>query len=140
MPRSSKPRKAYRPRLLNVPITDGFVEQFDSLLVKAEIGLNLRAPTDEHFEAIAEAMNVIGPVALGTLSKRDPDAIALESAALAMNAAVDRARAGNGRMYDSELLAVGRAIEACKRALPRLDARALALQMAAVRKIRKEMA
>ncbi|MEN9316560.1 MAG: hypothetical protein RIS35_2953 [Pseudomonadota bacterium] len=139
MPRSAKPRKAYRPRLVNAPVTDGLMQQFEEVLVAAEIGLNLRAPTDEHFEAIAKAVNVVGPVALRKLSKRDPDAIALTSAALAMNAAADRARTGNARMYDSELLAVGRGIDACKRALPRLAVRDLYVQLAAVDRMRREM-
>lgn len=138
MPRSARPRKAHRPRLVNLPVTAGLMEQFETVLLDAEIGLNLRAPTPDHFDAIARAMNVIGPVAMRKLSPRDPDAIALNSAALAMNAASDRARQGNPRMYDSELLAVGRGIDACKRALPRLDVRALYLQMAAVDRMRPE--
>lgn len=136
MPRSAKPRKAHRPRLVNAPVTAGLVEQFETVLIDAEIGLNLRAETPEHFDAVARAINVVGPVALRTLGSRDPDAIALRSAALAMNGAVDRAREGNPRMYDLELLAVGRGIEACKRALPRLDVRDLYVQMRAVQRMR----
>jgi len=141
MPRSARPRKAHRPRLIKIPLTAGLVEQFETTLLDAEIGLNLRAETPEHFDAIAKAMNVIGPVALRKLSPREADAVAIRSAALAMNAASDRARQGNPRMYDSELLAVGRGIEACKRVLPRLEVGELYIQMIAVdRRKAEEMA
>lgn len=128
MPRNAQPRKAYRPRPINAPITAGLVGMFTDCLMTAETGLHLRADTTDHYDAIAAVLNVIGPVALRRFGSRSPDAIAIQSAALAMNAAADRAAAGNGRMYDHELAAVTRGIEAAKAALPYLDVRSLAEQ------------
>jgi hypothetical protein len=125
MPRSSSPRKAYKPRPINAPITAGLVDMFQECLMTAETGLHLRAPTTDHYDAIAACLNVIGPVALRRFGSKHADAIAIQSAALAMNAAADRAAAGNGRMYDHELAAVTRGIEAAKGALPYLDVRSL---------------
>ena len=155
MPRNASPRKAYRPRPINAPITAGLVDMFTDCLMTAETGLHLRADTTDHHDAIAVVLNVIGPVALRRFGSRSPDAIAIQSAALAMNAAADRAAAGGhregrealrpaaqaqrraaarallarrGRMYDHELAAVTRGIEAAKAALPYLDVRSLAEQ------------
>ena len=128
MPRSAHPRKAYKPRPINAPITAGLVEMFTECLMTAETGLHLRAQTTDHYDAIAAVLNVIGPVALRRFGTRHPDAIAIQSAALAMNAAADRAANGAGRMYDHELAAVTRGIEAAKSALPYLDVRSLAEQ------------
>lgn len=134
MPRSSTPRKAYRPRALNAPVTAGLVQMFADCLQTAEIGLHLRAGTTDHYDAIAAALNVIGPVAIARLGSKHADAIAIQSAALAMNAASTRAETGSGRMYDHELAAVARGIEAAKAALPLLDVRSLYLQHRAVQR------
>ena len=136
MPANARPRKAYRPGLLNAPVTAGLTAQFAECLQTAEIGLHLRAPSDEHFTAIAAVLNVIGPVAMQRLGARHPEAVAIQSAALAMNAAADRAAAGRPRMYDAELAAVSRGIDAAQLALPRLDVRSLYIQHRAV--IRRE--
>lgn len=128
MPRSASPRKAYKPRPINAPITAGLVAMFADCLQTAEIGLHLRAETTDHYDAIALTLNVIGPVALNRLGTRHPDAVAIQSAALAMNAASTRAETGSGRMYDHELAAVTRGVEAARSALPLLDVRALYLQ------------
>lgn len=64
MPRNAQPRKAYRPRLINAPITAGLVDMFTECLMTAETGLHLRADTTDHYDAIAAVLNVIGPVAL----------------------------------------------------------------------------
>lgn len=138
MPRSAKPRKAYRPRLLEAPITDGLMHQFEEILRDAEIGLQLRAQTTKHFDEIAKAMNVVGPVALARLKRTSREAIAIRSAALAMNAAADRAAAGSPRMYDLELASVARGIDACKAALPGLSVRALHARTQQVERMMRE--
>lgn len=134
MPRSASPRKAYKPRPINAPITAGLVAMFADCLQTAEIGLHLRAETTDHYDAIAQTLNVIGPVALNRLGTRHPDAVAIQSAALAMNAASTRAETGSGRMYDHELAAVTRGVEAARSALPLLDVRSLYLQHQLVRR------
>lgn len=136
MPTSKRPRRSYRPRLVNVPVTAGLVEMFEECFTLAETGLHLRAPTAEHFDAIATCLNTIGPVALVRFGPKHEYTIAMSSAALAMNAAADRAAArradGNPealeRMYDHELGAVSRGLDAARQALPYLDVRALAVQ------------
>jgi len=138
MPRSSRPRKAYRPRMVDAPVLDGLVEMFAGTLRDAEIGLRLRAETPEHFDAIATALNTVGPVALRRLARHSPEAIALRSAALAMNAAADRAAAGHPKMDDHEIECVARGIDACKAALPGLSVRDLYLQRQAVARVHTE--
>lgn len=132
MPSSSRPRKAYRPRLINAPITAGLVADFEAVLKRAELGLHLRAPTVEHFDAVARILNVVGPVVIRRFGKPHECSVAIQSAALHMNAAADRARAGEPRMRDLELEAVSRAIEAVTAALPYLDVRSIYQQMRAI--------
>lgn len=132
MPKSSTPRRAYRPRLVNAPITAGLVGQFKDAFLRAELGLHLRAPTVEHFDAVARILNVVGPVVIRRFGARHEVSVAIQSAALHMNAAVDRARAGQPRMRDLELEAVSRAIEAVTAALPYLDIRSIYRQMRAI--------
>lgn len=129
MPASARPRKAYRPRLINAPITAGLVAEFEEVLKRAELGLHLRAPTVEHFDSVARILNVVGPVVIRRFGARHEVSVAIQSAALHMNAAVDRARAGEPRMRDLELEAVSRAIEAVTAALPYLDVRSIYQQM-----------
>lgn len=148
MPASKRPRRAYRPRAINAPVTAGLIEMFEECLALAETGLLLRAPTAEHFDAIATVLNTIGPCALAKLGTRNAASIALTSAALAMNAAADRAaarrKAGQPdaleRMYDDELAAVSRGIDAAREALPYLDVRSLATQRQRLALMRAEAA
>lgn len=136
MPASKRPRRSYRPRAINAPVTGGLVQMFEECLAVAETGLLLRAPTAEHFDAIGTVLNVIGPCTMARLGKQHPLTIAMVSAALSMNAAADRAaakrKAGRPdaleRMYDHELAAVSRGIDAAREALPLLDVRSLATQ------------
>lgn len=136
MPASKRPRRGYRPRAINAPVTAGLVEMFEECLALAETGLLLRAPTAEHFDAIGTVLNVIGPCTMARLGKQHTLTIAMVSAALSMNAAADRAaarrKAGQAdaleRMYDLELQAVSRGIDAAREALPYLDIRSLATQ------------
>jgi hypothetical protein len=136
MPTGKRPRRPYRPRLVNAPITQGLLDMFEECFRLAETGLHLRAPTADHFDAIATLLNTIGPVTLMRFGKRHELSIAISSAALAMNAAADRAAARRAagqpealeRMYDHELHAVSRAVDAAREALPYLDVRALAIQ------------
>ncbi len=132
MPKSAKPRRAYRPRAVNAPITAGLVQQFKDSFLHAELGLHLRAPTVEHFDAVARILNVVGPCVIRRFGKAHEVSVAIQSAALHMNAAADRARAGEPRMRDLELEAVSRAIEAVTAALPYLDVRSIYQQMRAI--------
>lgn len=94
MPASRRPRKAYRPRLINAPVTAGLVADFAAVLRRAELGLHLRAPTVEHFDDVARVLNVVGPVVIRRFGATHEVSVAVKSAALHMNAAADRARAG----------------------------------------------
>lgn len=132
MPASRRPRKAYRPRLINAPVTAGLVGDFAAVLRRAELGLHLRAPTVEHFDDVARVLNVVGPVVIRRFGATHEVSVAVKSAALHMNAAADRARAGEPRMRDVELEAVSRAIEAVTAALPYLDVRSIYQQMRAI--------
>ena len=129
MPASTRPRKAYRPRPLNAPVTAGLVGQFSDTLRTAELGLHLRAPTVEHYDAVARVLNVVGPCVIRKFGSTHEGGVAIRSAALHMNAAADRARAGQPRMRDVELESVSRAIEAVIAALPYLDVRSMYQQM-----------
>ena len=125
MPVNHRPRKKYRPKPINAPVTDGLVKMFSDCLSVAELGLHLRAPTTDHFDSIAAALNVIGPVAIDRLGDANSNAAAITSAAQAMNEAADRAAQGDGRMTDAELASVTRGISAAMDALPLLDIRSL---------------
>ena len=96
MPRNAQPRKAYRPRPINAPITAGLMGEFSECFMIVETGLHLRVPTVAHFDALAMLLNTIGPVAIRRFGERSPDAQAIALAAAAMNAAADRAAAEDG--------------------------------------------
>ena len=136
MPSSKKPRKAYKPRMVNAPVTEGLVQMFTECLDLAETGLHLRVPTTDHFDAVAAVLNVVGPCTMRKFGERHEWTIAMSSAALAFNAAADRAEARRKagkeealeKIYDSELLAISRGIDAARAAIPHLDIRSMAEQ------------
>lgn len=130
MPRSAAPRKAYRRRAINAPITHGLMAEFEDCFMTVETGLHLRIPTTEHFDALALLFNTIGPVAIEKFGERAPNGIAISLAAEAMNTAAERARAEGcmAPMTDDELAAISHGIDAAKAALPYLDVRGLAAQ------------
>lgn len=132
MPKSAKPRRGYRPRLINAPVTAGLVKQFTEVLRTAEIGMRLAAPTVDHYDAVARILNVLGPVVIARFGARHEVSIAVRSAALHMNAAADRAARGEPRMRRAELQAVGHAIDAVTQALPYLDIREIFMRMRAL--------
>ena len=136
MPRSSTPRKPYRPRAINAPITAGLMREFKDCFMTVETGLHLRIPTAEHFDALALLLNTIGPVAIRRLGEQHEDAQAIAVAAAAMNAGGERALAAGGLapLTDVELAAISRGIDAAKAAVPLLDVRSLAEQHRAVRR------
>ncbi len=130
MPRNASPRKAYRPRPINAPITAGLLTEFQECFLIVETGLHLRVPTTAHFDALAMLMNTIGPVAMRRFGERSPDAQAIAAAAAAMNSAAARADAAGGMapLTDPELAAIAKGIDAAKSAIPYLDVRSLAEQ------------
>lgn len=128
MPTSRKPRKAHRPRLINPPMTEGLVQMFRETLTTAEIGLRLAAPTLDHFDALAAALNVIGPVVARQHGEHSEAAIALQSAALHMNSMIDRRSHGDApQPLPVELAAVSRGVDAALAALGTLSVRDLYL-------------
>lgn len=136
MPRSATPRKAYRPKPINAPITDGLMGEFTDCFNTVETGLHLRAPTTEHFDALAMLFNTIGPVALTRFGADSPTGEAIDLAAEAMNTAAERAREAGGTapMTDDELAVISHGIDAAKEAIPFLDVRSLAAQHRIVRR------
>jgi len=136
MPRSSSPRKTYRPRAINAPITQGLMGEFTECFNVVETVLHLRAQTTEHFDALAMLLNTIGPVALARFGADSPTGEAIVLAAEAMNTAAERARdaGGTAPMTDEELAVVSHGIDASKEAIPFLDVRSLAAQHQVVRR------
>lgn len=130
---SRKRNHRYQPRLSRIPVTDALVAEFRESMTRCEIGLRLQAPTPDVFNEVAGVLNVIAPLAIPKLGDHHADAIALRSAALAMNAALNRAH-DYVRMRPDELECMRRGIEAAMRALPRLDVSAMYLQMQALRR------
>jgi len=130
MPRNTSPRKAYKPRPINAPITAGLMGEFEECFMIVETGLHLRVPTTAHFDALATLLNTIGPVAIRRFGGRSSDAQAIAKAAEAMNAAAARADAAGGMapLTDPELADIARGIDAAKAAIPYLDVRSLAEQ------------
>ncbi len=136
MPRNAAPRKAYRPRAINAPITPGLMGEFTDCFNTVETGLHLRAQTTEHFDALAMLFNTIGPVALTRFGADSPTGEAIGLAAEAMNTAAERARdaGGTAPMTDDELAVISHGIDAAKEAIPFLDVRSLAAQHRIVRR------
>lgn len=130
MPSNARPRKQYRPRAINAPITAGLAGEFADCFLIVETGLHLRAPTTAHFDALAMLLNTIGPVAIRRFGESSADALAIAAAADAMNAAADRAATAGGTapLTDHELATISRGIDAARAAIPYLDIRSLAAQ------------
>lgn len=110
--------------------------EFEDCFMTVETGLHLRAPTAEHFDALALLLNTIGPVAIRRLGDQHADSIAISDAAAAMNAGGERAAANGGLapLTDAELASISRGIDAAKAAIPLLDVRSLAEQHRVVRR------
>ncbi len=117
---------------MRIPVTAALVDEFRESMTRCEIGLRLHAPTPDVFNEVASVLNVVAPLAIPRLGDHHADAIALRSAALAMNAALNRSH-DYVRMRPDELECMRRGIDAAMRVLPYLDVSAMYLQVQALR-------
>lgn len=120
MGRSTKPRRAYRPRLVRIPMTAALHDQF-GITLHVSLAAMASAPSREQFDAIGQIFNVIA-LAIEHDKRFSAEAVILASGASAMNQIASGCeRTGNLRPTDIELLPVRNAVNVCDRILSRLD-------------------
>lgn len=120
MPRSSRPRRPHRPREVRIPVTDALVREVAAALDIGLLALRERVMQEEHFDQMADALNLVGTAL--NMTRRDSSAlIQIQSAAHAMNAIIARHERGGAlvaSVYELEPLRMG--INAAIAALPAL--------------------
>lgn len=120
MARSAKPRHAYRPRLVRIPMTAGLHDQFGMTLHTALAAMAI-APSRDQFDAIAQIFNVIG-LAIEQDARFKDEAVVLASGASAMNQiAAGCQRTGTLSPTALEMLPVRNAVNVCDQILSRID-------------------
>jgi hypothetical protein len=138
-----KPRKPYRPRLVNVPVTQGLVDQYAQDLRFPLMAAELGHFNTDAFDKIGAALNVIW-AAVELKPLRDPSIkVVIEGGMRTMNEVSARGdKTGTWKLTQTELASVTAAANKAEQALPHLtgiDLRNAMVEMAKVRaKAREE--
>lgn len=136
MAKNKAPRKAYRPKIINCPITGGLVNQFSECLSTGQIGLLLNANTD-HFDAVARVLNVVAKATVISPLKKEyqADCRVMAGGMSAMQQLADRAqRIGIWQPQRHEVEPIALACEVALKLLKMLDVRSLYAAMKALSK------
>mgnify|MGYP001300189508 FL=1 len=120
MPRSSRPRRARRPRLVAEPVTVGLLEQIRRITVASEIAMRVGAADTATYNDVASLLDSVGAAVLGRLPEHHADAISIQSACLTMIAAGKRWRGDLVPFSPADANAIARGLDAIERHVPEL--------------------
>lgn len=117
----SKPRKPYRPRLVNVPVTQGLVDQYAQDLRFPLMAAELGHFSTDAFDKIGAALNVVW-AALELKQLADPSYKAVIEGGMRTMNEVSKRGDGTGiwKLTPIELASVTAAANKAEQALPRL--------------------
>jgi hypothetical protein len=117
-------RSAYRPKVVNAPVTGGLLSAFEECAQAVEIGLRIQ-PNAHLIDSALTMFNTVGAAA--TAKKIEREAIvAIQSAALHLGTVCERfGRSGEWKLTEVELAQVQRGAQECLRILGKLDVRGL---------------
>lgn len=95
MPKSSRPRKGYRPRQIHLPVSAGFVATIDDAWRDIETSMRLYhdgvpVAYGEVFDCAADMLNVVGTKTMELFKPTDAEYIAIKSAMLWLEASRKR--------------------------------------------------
>lgn len=127
-----KKRKAYKPRMVKIPMTKELYDTFGIYLHVALATLQKRPDTDA-FDAIAQIMNVVALTIKDDLRFID-EMLYISSGIRMMNDVSNKCTAGLP-LKDYELACITLAVNTIDKILPRLDVSKLYLANATIRNI-----
>jgi len=126
MPKTSKPRKPYRPKGVNYPITQGLIDDMGKDMHFALLGMKHGDNSPTNWKRIGKVLFIVS-IASDDADTDKADKVAIDSAVLVLKAISDRqVRVGVWGATEREIETLSRGVVAAERTLPRLDYRKLA--------------